>query len=449
MKKNTDQFEKMTQTPLPSLLVTLAIPAILSMLVTSIYNMVDTAFVGRLGTSASGAVGIVFSFMAILQAVGFMFGQGSGSIISRLLGGKDKQRASQVASTGFFITFFLGILLAVVSMLFLDRMVMLLGSTETIAPYAKTYCFYIILAAPFMMSSFVLNNMLRFEGKAALGMVGMMAGGILNMIGDPIFMFAMHMGIAGAGLSTALSQIISFGILISMFLRGKTQTRLSISQVQLDVSLLLDIMATGLPSLLRQMLVSLATMTLNRRAALYGDAAVAAMSIVSRISMFIFSFGLGIGQGFQPICGFNYGAKKFRRVRDAFRLTAISAETIVVCMGLVVMVFSGGLIEIFRDDPQVIEIGTRALRLMSVAMMFVPFGMVTEMMFQSTGHKLGASVMSTLRSGLIFIPLLLIMSYIRGLAGIQEAQPLAYVISLFPSIGMAVWFFRRLPKEDA
>ncbi|HAJ73409.1 MAG TPA: MATE family efflux transporter, partial [Lachnospiraceae bacterium] len=208
-ERNTDQYRRMTETSLSELLVRLSIPAILSMLVTSIYNMVDTAFVGQLGTSASGAVGIVFSLMAILQAVGFMFGQGSGAIISRSLGKKDIEKASEVASTGFFLSFFIGIILACVSMFFLDQLVLTLGSTETIAPYAKTYCFYIILAAPFMMSSFVLNNILRFEGRAALGMIGMMAGGFLNMIGDPILMFGLNMGIAGAGLSTALSQIIS------------------------------------------------------------------------------------------------------------------------------------------------------------------------------------------------------------------------------------------------
>ncbi len=447
-ERNTDQYRRMTETSLSELLVRLSIPAILSMLVTSIYNMVDTAFVGQLGTSASGAVGIVFSLMAILQAVGFMFGQGSGAIISRSLGKKDIEKASEVASTGFFLSFFIGIILACVSMFFLDQLVLTLGSTETIAPYAKTYCFYIILAAPFMMSSFVLNNILRFEGRAALGMIGMMAGGFLNMIGDPILMFGLNMGIAGAGLSTALSQIISFCILLSMFIRRKTQIRLSPGLISVRPALIGDIAATGLPSLIRQMLVSIATMILNIQAAKYGDAAVSAMSIVSRIGMFIFSFGLGIGQGFQPICGFNYGAGKYGRVRKAFRLTSSAASGVVAFISIIVIVFSGMLIRVFRDDPEVIRIGTRALRLYSVSIIFVPFGMVTEMMFQSTGHKIGAAVMSTLRSGMIFIPLLLFLGYFRGLAGIQEAQPLAYVLSIIPAIIMAVWFFRKLPREE-
>ena len=288
------QYEIMTKTSIPKLIIRLSIPTILSMLVTNIYNMADTAFVGQLGNSASGAVGVVFGFMAILQAVGFMFGQGSGSIIARLLGAKDKDKATIIASTGFFCAMFLGLFIEILGFLFLDPLVMALGSTKTIAPYAKIYISFILLAAPFMTTSFVMNNILRYEGKASLGMIGLMAGGILNMIGDPIFMFGFHMGIAGAGLSTALSQCISFSILLSMFLRGKTECRLSIRNVTKNPMDILNVLETGLPSLLRQGLGSLATIILNSQAAFYGDEAVAAMSIVSRISMFVFSFALGI-----------------------------------------------------------------------------------------------------------------------------------------------------------
>lgn len=450
MLNNTkpSQYEKMTKTSIPALIVRLSIPTILSMLVTNIYNMADTAFVGQLGNSASGAVGIVFGFMAILQAVGFMFGQGSGSIIARLLGAQDKDSASVTASTGFFCAMSLGLLIEILGFLFLDPLVMALGSTETIAPYAKIYIAFILLAAPFMTASFVLNNILRYEGKAALGMIGLMTGGLLNMIGDPIFMFVFHMGIAGAGLSTALSQCISFCILLSMFLRGKTECRLSIRNFTIQPSQILNIMATGLPSLLRQGLNSLTTVLLNSEAAVYGDAAVAAMSIVSRISMFVFSFALGIGQGFQPVSGYNYGAGKYKRVRKAFRFTSILSECLITVIAFAVILCSGSLIRIFRDDATVIEIGTRALRLHCISLLLLPICMVTEMQLQSTGQKLGASLLSSLRSGVFFIPLLLILARVRGLAGIQEAQPLAYVFAFIPSLLFAVWFFRKLPKED-
>lgn len=450
MKNNTipSQYDKMTKTSIPKLIIRLSVPTILSMLVTNIYNMADTAFVGQLGNSASGAVGIVFGFMAILQAVGFMFGQGSGSIIARLLGAKDKESASVTASTGFFCALFLGLLIEIPGFLFLDPLVMLLGSTETIAPYAKTYISFILLAAPLMTASFVLNNILRYEGKAALGMIGLMTGGLLNIIGDPIFMFVFHMGIAGAGLSTALSQCISFGILLSMFLRGKTECRLSVHRISLQPGRIFNIMATGMPSLLRQGLNSLTTVLLNSEAAVYGDSAVAAMSIVSRISMFVFSFALGIGQGFQPVSGFNYGAGKYRRVRKAFLFTAALSEGLIIVISLFVMLCSNNLIGIFRNDATVIEIGTRALRLHCMSLLFLPACMVTEMLMQSTGQRLSASLLSSLRSGVFFIPLLLILAKIRGLSGIQEAQPLAYVLAFIPSLLFAVWFFRKLPKED-
>ncbi len=450
MKTNTipSQYDKMTKTSIPKLIIRLSVPTILSMLVTNIYNMADTAFVGQLGNSASGAVGIVFGFMAILQAVGFMFGQGSGSIIARLLGAKDKESASVTASTGFFCALFLGLLIEIPGFLFLDPLVMLLGSTETIAPYAKTYISFILLAAPFMTASFVLNNILRYEGKAALGMIGLMTGGLLNIIGDPIFMFVFHMGIAGAGLSTALSQCISFGILLSMFLRGKTECRLSVHRISLQPGRIFNIMATGMPSLLRQGLNSLTTVLLNSEAAVYGDSAVAAMSIVSRISMFVFSFALGIGQGFQPVSGFNYGAGKYRRVRKAFLFTAALSEGLIIVISLFVMLCSNNLIGIFRNDATVIEIGTRALRLHCMSLLFLPACMVTEMLMQSTGQRLSASLLSSLRSGVFFIPLLLILAKVRGLSGIQEAQPLAYVLAFIPSLLFAVWFFRKLPKED-
>ncbi len=442
------QYKKMTETPVPKLIVTLSIPTIISMLITSIYNMVDTAFVGQLGTSASGAVGIVFGFMAILQAVAFMFGQGSGSIMSRELGQKNYDGASQTASTGFFCAFFCGILILILGLLALDPLVYLLGSTKTIAPYAKTYITYILIAAPATMCCFVLNNMLRYEGKAALGMIGMLTGSILNMAGDPILMFKFHMGIAGAGLSTALSQYISFAILVSIFLMGKTQSKIAPANVSLSPKLIGNICATGIPSLIRQALASLATMILNKEAGFYGDAAVAAMSIVSRIAMFVFSFALGIGQGFQPISAFNYGAKKYSRVRKAAFYTGLMSEILLIIVCLGVLINASSLIGIFRDDPQVIEIGTRALILQIIAVIFMPFGTVVEMMLQSTGHRLQASIMSSLRSGVIFIPLLVILAHVRGLNGIQEAQPLSYVLSVIPSVIMLIWFLKRMPKED-
>jgi len=424
------QFDKMINAPVTPLIAKLAVPTTLTMLVTSIYNLVDTAFVGQIGTSASAAVGVVFAFMAIIQACGFVFGHGSGSIISRALGARDHERANRTATTAIFCSIAFGALLSVISWCFVDRLIRVLGSTETIAPYARTYISYILAAAPFMTSSFTMNQILRFEGKATLGMIAMMTGGILNMIGDPILIFGFHMGIAGAGLATCLSQIVGFCLLMSMFLRGKSVSRIGISWFSKDPDLILDIVTTGLPSLVRQGLISVGTLILNHQAAPYGDAAIAAISIVNRISGFLFAIALGIGQGFQPVCGFNYGAARYDRVQEGYKATVRMGTAAMGAAVIVLLVFSGRLIGLFRDDPEVIAIGTRALRIQGTSLLVIPFTLVTEMMYQSTGRKAGAMILSLARGGMFFIPLLMILSRLRGLHGIQEAQACAYVVTV-------------------
>lgn len=438
----------MTQEPVSKLIVSLAIPAILSMLITSVYNLVDTAFVGELGTSASGATGVVFGFMSIIQAFGFMFGQGAGSIVSRALGQKDQKRASIHASLGVTAAFLSGLAIALLCVLQLDRTVYLLGSTPTIAPYAKTYISFILLATPFMCSSFALNNILRYEGKAVLGTIGMAVGALLNIVGDFVFMPVLGLGIFGAGLSTAISEIVGWAILLSMFLRGKTSTKLSLSYLRSSRPLFLaDIAATGFPSLLRQALNSIATVLLNGCCAMYGDAAVAGMSIVSRVVFFVFSISLGIGQGFQPVAAFNYGAGKYKRVKDAFWFTCIISQVVIVIGAIVLFVGAEPIIARFRDDPAVLDVGVRALRLQVLASLALPLSVTCEMLYQSCGLRGGATVLSATRNGLLFIPLLLLLSATRGLAGIQEAQPLSFVLALPVSIPFIVRFFRRLPTD--
>lgn len=447
--KSVSSLNKLADTPIPKLIVTLSIPSIVSMLVTNIYNLVDTAFVGRLGTSASGAVGIVFGFMAIIQAVGFMFGQGAGSIISRSLGQNDKEKADIHATAGFFGSFLFGLLITALGFIFLDEIVMFLGSTDTIFPYAKTYISYILIASPFMSSSLTLNNILRYEGKANLGMIGLMTGAILNMIGDPIFMFAMGMGISGAGLSTALSQLVSWVILLMMFILKKSSSTISFKNLKKAGGMVyLNIMTTGFPSMLRQALNSLTTVLLNSQCAVYGDAAVAGMSIVSRIIFFAFSIALGVGQGFQPVSAYNYGAGKYDRVRKGFRFTCLVSEAIVVVGCTLLFIFASELVGLFRDDIDVINVGTRALRLQSIAYLVLPPCMTTEMLYQSTGRRIGAAILTALRSGLLFIPALLILANLRGLSGIQEALPVSLILSAPVTVIFAIYFFRKLPKNN-
>ena len=442
-----EQFKKMTATPVWKLVLSLGLPTTVSMLVTNIYNMADTYFVSQLGTSASGAVGIVFGLMSVIQAVGFMFGHGAGSIISRRLGAKDVESAAKYASTSFFWAMGAGAVIALLGLLQLDGFMRLLGSTETILPYARTYAVYILISAPLMTTSFVMNNILRYEGRAAMAMIGLTAGGVLNIFGDWFLMTRLGMGVAGAGLSTALSQAVSFLLLLSMFLSGRVQSRISLRRASRDLKDVRLICATGFPSLVRQGLGSVATMVLNGQAAVYGDAAVAAMSIVNRLCFLLFAVGLGIGQGFQPVSAFNYGARKYARVRRAYFFTWGVSELMLGCLAAAGMIFSDRLIGLFRDDPEVIRIGTYALRAQLIALLFQPFSVCSNMLLQSTGQNGPASFTAMLRSGLCFIPTVLILSHFMGMNGVAVSQTVSDILTFLLIIPFPVRFLRGLPAD--
>ncbi len=440
-------FEKMTTWPVSKLVITLGIPTTISMLVTNIYNMADTFFVSELGNSASGAVGVVFGLMAIIQAFGFMFGHGAGSIIARKLGERDEHAAGVFASLSIAACLITGTLIGTFGLLFLKPLMRVLGSTETILPYAIGYGKYILMVAPVTMASFALNNILRYEGKAFFAMIGLTVGGVINIVLDPILIFGYNLGIDGAGLSTAISQVISFFILLSMFIRGKTQSKLSISLLTEDPKGIFLIMATGFPSLARQGLNSISTMILNNLAGGFGDAAVAAMSIVNRITFFIFAVGLGIGQGFQPVASFNYGAKLYSRVKKAFYFTFGAGEVLLGVFAIIGIVFSGSLVGIFREDATVIQIGTLALRFQLISLFFQPLSICSNMLFQSIGENKKATFLSMLRSGILFIPTILILTWTFGLFGIQISQAIADVLAFMVTLPLVVSFLRTLPKD--
>ena len=440
-------YKKMTETPVEKLIASLAAPTIISMLISNIYNLVDTYFVGTLGVSASGAVGVVFTLMSILQAIGFMLGHGSGSIVSRLLAQKDIDRASKYVSTAFFMAMGFGGLLIVLGIPMIRPLMYLLGSTETILPYAMDYGFYILAAAPMLIGSLVLNNILRYEGKAFYGMIGLTAGGILNMIGDPICIYGLKMGVAGAGIATALSQTVSFVILIVLF-RRHAQSRLSIRCFARDKHIISDICTSGFPNLFRQGLTSISNGILNHAAGVFGDACVSAMAITGRCQHFMLSIALGIGQGFQPVSGFNFQAKKYARLRRAFRFTLVSGICVLVVFCSMGTIFAPQLVSLFQDDPKVLEIGGLALRFTSVSLLFTPFNITPSMLFQSTGKKIWALLLACFRGGLCFIPIILVLPQFMGLLGIQLSQPIADIVTAALSLPFAVKFFRNLPKED-
>ena len=446
MELKNEQYIKMTQTSVPLLVAGLTVPTVISMLVTNIYNMADTAFVGRLGTSASGAVGIVFGFMTILMAAGFLFGQGAGNYVGRMLGRQNREDATRYASTGFFLSFAFGLLIEVFGFVFLKKLIYMLGSTPTIFPYAASYIRWILIASPFTVSSFTLNVILRYEGKAAFSMIALVLGSLLNIAGDPLFMFVFDLGITGAGLSTALSQAVSFLVLLSAFLREKTQSKLSVKFITMRLSLLSDIVLTGLPSLLRNALGCLSTMLLNSLASPFGDAAVAGMSIASRVSFFCLSVAIGIGQGFQPVSSFNYGAGKFERVRKAYFFTIGFASACLAVLCTICLIFNDSIIRVFRDDPAVIEIAKRALTLQCIALYLQPICVITEFLMQTTGQKLLSSLHSSFRAGILFIPSLAILAHFRGLSGIEEAQPLAFLLTSIVDIPFIFVALRKITK---
>ena len=429
-EKAEQQYKKMTQTPVTRLVLTLSVPTIISMLVSNIYNIADTYFVSSISTSASGAVGIVFALMAIIQAVGFMIGHGCGSLVSLSLGGRDVERAKRLASSAFFAALVFSGTIAVLGEIFITPLMYLLGSTKTILPYATAYARYILAAAPLMCVSFVMNNILRYEGKAAFAMIGITFGGLLNVALDPIFIFTLKMGVAGAGLATAVSQIVGAGLLLSMFLTGKTQSKFSPKYISKDISDYLKIFRTGTPSLLRQGLNSIAAMLLNNASAVYGDAAVAAMSIVGRVSFVVFAFGIGIGQGLQPVSSFNYGARLYSRVRRGFIFALIYGTSVCTVLSAFVLFFADFIIRQFRNDPEVIAIGTPALKAQCVAMTVCMIMQCTNMLYQSIGKSGPATALASLRNGICFIPMILLLPRMFGVNGIIFAQPCADFIIL-------------------
>ena len=467
MTRDEAQHRKMTQTPIPKLVIRLGIPTTVSMLITSIYNMADTYFVSRIGTSAGGAVGVVFSLMAVFQAVGYTLGMGAGSLLSRRLGEKDKQAADSYVSSAFYAAILLGIGITVCGSVFIRPLMHLLGATDTILPYAVDYGRYIIYGAPVLCASFVLNNALRAEGRAALAMIGLCAGGLLNIALDPLLIFVWGMGIAGAAVATLVSQCVSFLILLSMFLFKKSILSLHLRNASHSIRTYGEIVWVGLPSLCRQGLASVSTVLLNRQAAAFGfaagmakladtaaaaayaDAAVAAMSIVSKVFMFMLCVALGVGQGFMPVAGYNYGAKQYDRVRKAYRFTVLLSLGLMSALAAAVFVYSPQLVALFRrEDPAVVEIGTLAMRLQCVAMPLQTLIVPTNMIHQSLGKSAQATFLSACRQGIFFIPLILLLPRVIGLIGVQAAQSAADVLTFAVSIPFAIHFFRKLRQEE-
>ena len=447
-EKQEQKFQEMTTAPVGRLICRLAVPCIISMLITSFYNMADTFFVGMLkSNAATGAVGVVFSMMAIIQATGFFFGHGSGNFISRELGKHNHEGASNMAATGFFSALAFGLLICVLGQLFLEPLAYLLGSTDTILPYAKAYLRVILLGAPWMTASLVLNNQLRFQGSAFYGMIGIASGAVLNIGLDPLLIFVFGLGVAGAAWATIISQFVSFCLLLAGCSRGGN-LHIHISRVQLKWSYYAMIVKGGLPSLARQGLASVATICLNQAARTYGDAAIAAMGVVQRIAMFGASAMIGFGQGFQPFCGFNYGARLYDRVKKAFWFCFKSSTAFLLAVSALGFTFAPQLVALFRDDPEVIAIGAAALRFQCLTFAAHGWVVMSNMMLQTIGRTVPATFLAMARQGIFFIPLVWILSSTLGLLGIQMTQMVSDLLTLACAIPIQLHSLRTLDRQD-
>ncbi len=444
-----DKYVEMTTKPVRVLVCKLAVPTIVAMVTTALYNVVDAAFIGRLSTGGTAGIGISFGYMTFIQALGFFFGHGSGNYISRALGAKDAGSASVVASVGVITPLILGLLAAVICLPNLSGLSRLLGATPDVVPYANDYLRYIVAATPFMMAALTLNNQLRLQGNARFAMIGIVSGAVLNIGLDPLFIFTLGMGVKGASLATAVSQLFAFCLLLAGTFRPES-VHITLRDFKPSLRVYYEIFRGGLPSLFRQLFNCAAAVSLNYCAALYAPAgqeasAVAAFAVVTRIMMFAFSVVLGFCQGFQPVCGFNYGAKLYGRVRESYLFAMTVSVVFLAVISAVGFVFAPQVVALFRsEDPELIAIGAVTLRWQCAAFPLVAVCTATNMLFQNIRMTFPATLLSVCRNGLFFLPAVLLLPLWLGLLGVQMAQAVADVFTFMLSLPYAVWIARKL-----
>lgn len=437
------QHDRMVRTPIPRLVTAMALPTTASQLISVIYNTADTYFVAQIGTSAAAAVGVVFSLMSIIQAFGFGMAMGANSLISRNLGAKHDDEAARYANSAFAAAFVFGVLLMVGGLSCLSGLMRLLGSTETVLPYSTTYARYILMGAPLMCSSFVLNSVLRSEGEAVLGMWGLCTGGMLNMVLDPVFIFVLDMGIGGAALATVLSQAVSFTILLSAFLRGKSILKLSWRSVSRRPADYLEICKMGLPTICRQGMASVASALLNIQAAVYGDAVLAALTIANKVYLLVRNIIIGIGQGFQPVAGYNFGAKNYRRVRQSFSFACLLGTVVCTVAAAALAANAPAVMHWFSKDDAVLVLGVPALYFGCAVMPLMAYSTYVGQLHQCLGESGKATFLAVCRQGVFFIPALYLLAWWFGAMGMAAVQPAADLCTFLISVPFQLTFYRK------
>lgn len=439
----------MLHEPIPRVIFKMAVPTIVAFLINSIYSLADTFFVSSLGTNATAAVSVNASLDQLIMMAGSMLAVGANSYIARLLGSGDEKKASRVLSTAFFLAFGLGALLTVLGSIFMTPMVRLLGATPTCEQYSIDYATYVLLAAPFMASSFVMNQCLRSEGSATLSMIGMGFGGILNCVLDPIFIFGWFglpaMGVAGASVATAISKLVSFIILIFPYLTRRSVLRLSLRNFHFSRDIITKIVSVGSSSMFRSGLAVVAGILLNDLAGNISDSVLAGIGVCTKIMMFPFSIILGFGTGFQPVAGFNWGARRYDRVEESYRFASWTAIIGAAVMCAILAIFADPIIVLFAGtDPEMRWIGSLCIVLQCIALPVHAWVAVVNMYCAGLGNATGALLLSTSRQGTCMLPILFPLAGLFGAVGIASVQAVADVLSLALAIPIAIYMRKKV-----
>ena len=438
MAEKSKRIYLLEEAGVASALLKLGIPTMVGMLISALYNAIDAYFVGGLGMSQMGAVSVVFPIVQIIIGLGMMFGAGASSYISRLLGKGDNEQADKTASTSLFSGLLVGAIIIIDIMVFLDPVLTALGSTETILPYARAYAKIYVTGSIINVFTVMMNNLLTAQGATKFTMIAMLTGSIANVILDPVMIYGMDLGIEGAAIATVISLCINMALYIGYIAKKKGVLRFSVRNIDSSKTIYVEVLKIGIPVLLFQMLASVAMGSINTAAKPYGDYAVAAMGAVTRIMTVVTYVVFGFLKGFQPFAGYNYGAKKYERLKKSIRLCMIWSTVFCIVAAIVLFIFADPIVSLFGTNTEMVDIAAKALRLNAVLFITFGFQMVYASLYLAIGKSLVGSVLSLSRQGIFFFPLVLVLPHVMGLTGVVWVQPMADLLTTILTIVFAV-----------
>jgi len=450
MGNNSGKKQMLLEENVRTLIPRMAVPTIVAQMITTIYNLVDTYFVSTLGTSATAAVGVNSSLERLITIIGSLIGAGACSYIARLLGGGKEKEADRVLTTSFLTGVGLGLGIMVIGRILVEPMVYWLGATSDCAVYSMQYANYVLYAGPFMIGSFILNMCLRSEGSATYSMIGMGFGGILNCFLDPLFIYTFGLGVAGAAMATAISKAVSFFILLWPYLRRRTSVTIALDRFRLVAKDVKEVLAIGSSSFFRSALTVAAAIAVNRVAGRYSTAALAGLSVATRVMAFPFALILGFGQGYQPVVSFNWGAGAWKRVRESYVFSVSAALIGAAAVGALLAVPARGAVGLFNKqaDAEVLRLGVLSIRLQCLALPIHALGTVVGMFYAGIGKAGAALTINTARQGYCFFPVLFTLPLVMGINGVASAQAAADILSAVVIIPMGIRAVRMIREKE-